>query len=177
MGARHSLLAALLGLALAAPAWAQGRVIDAWSGIVLNCGPASAARWANDACKRLIGEMQKQADAAKITFVALPDFADDVTLDRRAAELGLPPLMNHLHVRFEIAPPAPGARDQSATIRLVLRSFTTGPLFSTRKDGDYPVLSYSPQIILQNGNDHAQAISAMQTLAELFFSPMLKPRS
>lgn len=168
----------LVGLSLILPdsAAAQNRVIDSWSGIVLNCRPTDSVRWAGEACKRLIGEMQQRADEAKVRFVALPEPADDKTLDRRAFEQGIPPLMNHMHIRFEVSGPTPGARDQSATVRLVLRSMVMGPLASIRKDGDYPVLIYAPQIILQNGSDHAAALNQMPVLADAFFMPMLKAR-
>lgn len=168
-------LAALVGMCLApALASAQGRVIDAWKGVVLNCGPGTELVWADRICKLLIGEMRKQADAAKVAFVAVPTFSDDVTLDRRASEEGLD-FFGVLHVRFEVSPPTGSLKSRSLT--LVLRGLSTGPLFDVRSEGPYKVLSYMPMITINEAEAAARAPWVAQTLAELFFVPMLKARS
>jgi len=167
-------LAAFASLCLApALASAQGRAIDAWKGVVLNCGPGTELAWADRICKLLIGEMRKQAEAAKIAFVAVPTPSDDVTLDRRASEEGLD-IFSILHVRFGISQPTGSLRNRDLT--LVLRSLSAGSLFEMRKDGPYKVLSYTPMISINEGEAAARAPWVAQTLAELFFVPMLKAR-
>ncbi len=167
-------LAALATLCLAsAPVSAQGRVIDAWQGVVLNCGPGTELAWADRICKLLIGEMRKQAEAAKIAFVAVPTPSDDVTLDRHASEEGLD-IFSIIHVRFGISQPTGSLKNRDLT--LVLRSLTAGSLFEMRKEGPYKVLSYTPMISINEGEAAARAPWVAQTLAELFFIPMLKAR-
>lgn len=164
--------AALAGLCLApAPAAAQGRVIDAWKGVVLNCGPGTEVGWADRICKLLIGAMRKRADAAKIPFVAVPTFSDDATLDRRAGEEGLD-LFQLLHVRFEVSPPTGSLKSRSLT--LVLRGLSTGPLAATRSEGPYKILSYMPMITINEAEAAATAPKVAETLSELFFVPMSK---
>lgn len=171
---RRLCLAALATLCLApAPVSAQGRVIDAWQGVVLNCGPGTELAWADRICKLLIGEMRKQAEAAKIAFVAVPTPSDDVTLDRRASEEGLD-IFSIIHVRFGISQPTGSLKNRDLT--LVLRSLTAGSLFEMRKDGHYKVLSYTPMISINEGEAAARAPWVAQALAELFFIPMLKAR-
>lgn len=166
--------AACVGLCLApALASAQGRVIDAWKGVVLNCGPGTELAWADRICKLLIGEMRKQADAATIAFVAVPLPSDDVALDRRASEEGLD-IFSILHVRFGVSQPTGSLRNRD--LSLVLRSLSAGSLFEMRKDGPYKVLSYAPMISINEAEAAARAPWVAQTLAELFFTPMLKAR-
>ena len=165
---------ALAGLCLApALAAAQGRVIDAWRGVVLNCGPGTELAWSDRICKLLIGEMRKQADAAKIAFIAVPTPSDDVTLDRRASEEGLD-IFSILHVRFGVSQSTGSLRNRDLT--LILRSLSAGSLFEMRKDGPYKVLSYTPMISINEAEAAARAPWVAQTLAELFFTPMLKAR-
>jgi hypothetical protein len=157
-------------LALATAAVAQKRNIDHWEGLVLNCGSAAAAPIAGDLCQTWIGEMRKRADAAKIKLVAIPIFADDLTLDRRAAEEGLGALLNHLHVRLDISPPTGSLRSRDFT--LSLRSFNPGPFASGRKEGDYPVLNFTPGAIANEGSAMALGVAAI--LADSFFVRMLR---
>jgi hypothetical protein len=167
-------LAALAGLCMApALASAQDRVIDAWKGVVLNCGPGTELAWADRICKLLIGEMRKQAETAKIAFVAVPTPSDDAALDRRASEEGLD-IFSILHVRFAVSPPTGSLKSRDLT--LVLRALSAGSLFEMRKDGPYKVLSYTPMIIVNEAEAAARAPWVAQTLAELFFVPMLKAR-
>jgi hypothetical protein len=155
-------------LLAASPVMAKDRVIDAWSGIVLNCGPTSGAPWADNACRRMIGEMQKRAQAANVRLVAVPGFADDAGLDRRAMEEGLD-VFRVLHVRFEISQPTGAAND----IGLRLRSLQSGSLIAMRKDGPYNVLSLAPSAIVYGS---AAAINTVPVLADIFFANLEKPR-
>lgn len=169
MGGTRVLRAAALGLALlAAPASAQGRIVDSWSGIVLNCGPIQGAPWADSACRTMIGEMQKRAAAAKVRLVAVPLFADDAALDRRAADEGLD-IFSVLHVRFTVSQPTGSAND----IALVARSLKAGPLLAMRKDGPYDVLAPAPAAIVYG---QAAALKTVPLLAEALFSTLEKAR-
>jgi len=165
---RAGALAASL-LVLATAASAQKRNIDHWEGIVLNCGPASTAPIAESICRTWIGEMRKRADAAKVKLVAVPIFADDVALDRRAADEGLE-LLNNLHVRLEISPPTGELKSRDFTLKL--RSRTFGPFASNRRDGDYPVLNFTPGAIANEGSAMALGVAAI--LADSFFTRMLR---
>ncbi|CAH1661742.1 conserved exported hypothetical protein [Hyphomicrobiales bacterium] len=165
-------LATLAGLCLApAMASAQGRVIDAWKGVVLNCGPGTEVAWADRICKLLIGAMRKRADDAKIPFVAVPTFSDDATLDRRAGAEGLD-VFQILHVRFEVSPPTGSLKSRSLT--LVLRALSAGPLAALRSEGPYKVLIYMPMITINEAEAAATAPKVAETLADLFFVPMTK---
>lgn len=168
-----AIVVALLGLLLLpATAAAQGRRIDAWSGIVLNCGPATTLAWAERICSQLIGEMRRQAEQAKVGFVAVPVFADDATLDRRASDEGLD-MFRLLHVRFDISPPTGSLKSRDLT--LVLRSLTEGSLAERRKDGLYKVLNHTPMIIVNEGEAARRAPFLAKTLTEAFFFPLLRP--
>lgn len=168
-----SLLAAVLGICLVSETRAQTRRIDDWSGVVLNCGPGAIVAWAERVCNLLIGEMRKRADAAKVAFVAMPAFADDVTLDRRASEEGLD-FFRVLHVRFDVSPPTGPLK--SRDLKLVLRSLTAGSLFAMRSDGPYKILSHTPMMIINEAEAARRAPWVAETLAENFFVPMLKAR-
>ncbi|MGX1744184.1 hypothetical protein ACWIEX_21750 [Bosea sp. NPDC055353] len=159
-------------LLLPAVAGAQARRIDAWSGIVLNCGPGTTLAWAERICSRLIGEMRSQAEQAKVAFVAVPVFADDATLDRRASDEGLD-MFRLLHVRFDVSPPTGSLKSRDLT--LVLRSLTEGSLAARRKDGLYKVLNHTPMIIVNEGEAAARAPFLAKTLTEAFFFPLLRP--
>ena len=174
MGVRAALLcaAALAGVLPASAASGQKRVVDHWEGLVLNCGTASAAPIAESLCRTWIGEMRRRAEAAKVKLVAIPTFADDLTLDRRAAEEGVGLLLSQLHVRLDISPPTGSLR--SRDFKLVLRSFKRGPFASIRKEGDYPVLIFAPAAIANEGSALASGVPAI--LADAFFTPMLRPQ-
>ncbi len=161
--------AAMAGLFLAVPpVEAQGRVVDTWSGIVLNCGPVSGAPWADSACRRIIGEMQKRAQTAKVRLVAVPLFTDDAALDRRAADEGLD-MLNVLHVRFSVSQPTGTAND----IALLVRSLNAGPLPAIRKDGPYSVLGLTPAAIVYGPG---AALNTVPVLADHFFTVIERPR-
>jgi hypothetical protein len=168
-----ALAAVVLGLLLLpAAAGAQARRIDVWSGVVLNCGRDTTLAWAERVCNQLIGEMRKQAEQAKIRFVAVPVFADDATLDRRGAEEGLD-MFRLLHVRFDVSPPTGSLKSRDLT--LVLRSINAGSLFERRKDGPYKLLTHTPMIIVNEGEAAARAPFLAKTLTEAFFLPLLRP--
>lgn len=168
-----ALAAVVLGLLLLpAVAGAQPRRIDVWSGVVLNCGRDTTLAWAERVCHQLIGEMRKQAEQAKVRFVAVPVFADDATLDRRAADEGLD-MFRLLHVRFDVSPPTGSLKSRDLT--LVLRSLNAGSLFELRKDGPYKLLTHTPMIIVNEGEAAARAPWLAKTLTEAFFLPLLRP--
>ena len=168
-----AIVVALLGLLLLpTTAAAQGRRIDAWSGIVLNCGPATTLAWAERICSQLIGEMRRQAEQAKVPFVAVPVFTDDAALDRRASDEGLD-MFSVLHVRFDVSPPTGSLKSRDLT--LVLRSIVPGSLFERRKDGPYRLLTHTPMIIVNEGEAAARAPFLAKTLTEAFFFPLLRP--
>jgi hypothetical protein len=169
----RALAVALLGfLLLPAAAGAQPRRIDAWSGVVLNCGRDTALAWAERVCNQLIGEMRQQAEKAKVRFVAVPVFSDDVALDRRASEEGLD-MFRLLHVRFDVSPPTGSLKSRDLT--LVLRSLIAGSLFERRMDGPYKLLTHTPMIIVNEGEAAARAPFLAKTLTEAFFAPLLRP--
>ncbi len=171
MNGRSLGLAALLSVSLwPGMAGAQDRVIDHWSGVVLNCGLAPPARWAESLCRTVIGEMRKKAEAAKVPFVAVPAFADDVALDRRAGEVGLD-LTRLLHARLEIS--AAGAGDRAWKLTLLLRTVTPGPIGAIGSDGVYKVLVYTPMVLV---DEPVQPVAMGELLADHFFTIMLKKR-
>ncbi len=166
-------LTALLGLCLlSATASAQGNRIDAWSGVVLNCGSSTTVAWAERICNLLIGEMRGLAEKAKVLFVAAPIFADDVTLDRLASEAGMD-IFRVLHVRFDVSPPTGTLKSRDLT--LVLRSLTEGSLVERRRDGLYKVLNHTPLIIINEAEAAARAPWVANTLAEALFAPLVRP--
>ncbi|MGL4634411.1 MAG: hypothetical protein ACRCWF_00370 [Beijerinckiaceae bacterium] len=154
---------------VSSPVVAKDRIVDAWSGIVLNCGVVTGAPWAESACRRMIGEMQKRAEAAKVRLVAVPVFADDAALDRRAADEGLD-VLKVLHVRFEVSQPTGSAND----ILLRVRSLQAGKLMAMRKDGPYTVLGLGPAAIVYGS---AAALNTVPVLADQFFTATLKPQT
>jgi hypothetical protein len=154
--------AALAAFSIMPPAAAKDRIIDAWSGIVLNCGPTTGAPWADSACRRMIGEMQKRAEEAKVRLVAVPLFADDAALDRRAAAEGLD-MFNVLHVRFAVSQPTGSAND----ITLLVRSLKPGPSPAIRKDGPYSVLGLTRSAIVYGSG---AALDTVPVLADHFFT-------
>jgi hypothetical protein len=162
------LIAVLAALSVAPPVAAKDRVIDAWSGIVLNCGPTSGAPWADSACRRMIGEMQKRAEAAKVRLVVVPLFAEDAALDRRAADEGLD-MLNVLHVRFGVSPPTGDAND----ITLLVRSLKSGPSPALRKDGPYSVLGLTRAAIVYGPS---AALNTVPVLADHFFTLAERPQ-
>lgn len=160
-----------IALASATTASAQQRVIDHWDGVVVNCGPASAAPIAESMCRALISEMRKRAEEAKVKLVAAPTFADDATLDRHAAAEGLA-TFNHMHVRLAISPPTGSL--SSREFRLVLRAMSGGAIGTGRRDGDYNVLNYAPMVTVNERSAMAEGTAAL--LADSFFTVMLKKR-
>jgi hypothetical protein len=158
----------VVALALISPVVAKDRIIDAWSGIVLNCGPLTGAPWADSACRRMIGEMQKRAEAAKVRFVAVPLFADDASLDRRAAAEGLD-MLNVLHIRFTVSEPTGTAND----IALLVRSLKAGPSPALRKDGPYSVLGLTRSAIVYGPG---AALNTVPVLADHFFTLAERPQ-
>jgi hypothetical protein len=168
----RALAVALLGLLLPAAAGAQPRRIDAWSGVVLNCGRDTTLAWAERVCNQLIGEMRQQAEKAKVRFVAVPVFSDDVALDRRASEEGLD-MFRLLHVRFDVSPATGSLKSRDLT--LVLRSLIAGSLFERRMDGPYKLLTHTPMIIVNEGEAAVRAPFLAKTLTEAFFAPLLRP--
>lgn len=161
-------VAVLAALSLVSPVVAKDRIIDAWSGIVLNCGPISGAPWADSACRRMIGEMQKRAEAAKVRLVAVPLFSEDAVLDRRAADDGLD-ILNVLHVRFTVSQPTGSAND----IALLVRSLKTGPSQAIRKDGPYSVLGLTRSAIVYGPG---AALNTVPVLADHFFTLAERPQ-
>lgn len=168
-----ALFVAAIGLfLLPSAAGAQARRIDAWSGVVLNCGPETTLAWAERICNQLIGEMRRQAEQAKVRFVAVPVFADDVALDRRASDEGLD-MFRVLHVRFDMSPPTGSLRSRDLT--LVLRSLTEGSLAARSKDGFYKVLNHTPLVIVNENVAAARAPMLAKALTDTFFFPLLRP--
>jgi hypothetical protein len=167
-GPTKGIVAVLAALSIVSPAVAKDRIIDAWSGIILNCGPTSGAPWADSACRRMIGEMQKRAEAAKVRLVAVPLFADDAVLDRRAADEGLD-MLNVLHVRFNVSQPTGTAND----ITLLVRSLKAGPSPAIRKDGPYSVLGLTRSAIVYGPG---AALNTVPVLADHFFTLAERPQ-
>lgn len=170
---RLAFFTAILAAGLApahAKAQTKDRVIDHWSGVVLNCGPGGTARWAVSLCQTLVGEMRTRAVSAKVPFVAVPVFTDDVTLDRRGGDEGLD-FTRLLHARLEIAPTGAGGKGWSLTI--LLRAISPGPIGTIRRDGPYNVLVYTPMVLV---SEPVRVTEMASLLADHFFTVMLKKR-
>lgn len=167
-GLTKIVISVLAALSIVSPVVARDRVVDSWSGIVLNCGPISGAPWADSACRRMIGEMQKRAQAAKVRLVTVPLFADDAALDRRAADEGLD-MFKVLHVRFSVSEPTGTAND----ITLLVRSLNAGPSVAIRKDGPYSVLGLTRSAIVYGSG---AALNTVPVIADHLFTLLERPR-